>query len=210
MPRILKSAAPSESQFGLPDAAWGDIEGLTDGLPWDMQFGLLNASHVNNAKGDLEAMQEQVRIWREYGKTQKQILSAYEDVKAEQVSLAKETVRSRQNHAGMDLKASEAYYQHQAQMGILGQQRSNAADLAKTQERLGVRLENHRHGLNTRFLHDEYNQERGLADGRYQQRRSSLVDRYRAKLEQIRNPVQREQEFAPTPGRVLNFRRRSA
>jgi hypothetical protein len=208
--RILKPASSTPPEFGLPDAAWGDINGLTEGLPWDMQFGLLNASHVNNAKGDLEAMQEQVRIWKEYGKTQKQILEAYEDVKAEQVSLAKDTVRSRQAHAGMDLKASEAFYQHQAQMGILGQQRSNAADLAKTQERLGIRLENHRHGLNTRFLHDEYREERSLADGRYQQRRTSLVDRYRSKLEQIRNPAPRAQEFTPTPGRVLKFGRRSA
>jgi hypothetical protein len=201
--------APTKT-FGLPDNQWGEIESLTTGLPWDMKFGMLNAADINNAKGDLEAMQAQLAYWKEYGKTQRQTLDTYEDVKAEQVSLAKATMQSRKTHAALDLKASEAYYGHQAGMAIAGQQNTNAADLARLQQQLGIKLENHRHGLNKRFLHDEYGQERGLADERYNQKRRSLVDRYRSKLEGIRNPVQRESEFSPTPGRVLKFGRRSA
>jgi hypothetical protein len=202
--------SPSRSHsahFGLPNNQWGEIDSIGDGLPWDMTFGFLTPQMVSDAKGDLEAMKAQLQQWTEYSKTQQQTLDTYEDVKAKQVGLAKATMQSRQVIAGQDLKASEALYNHNSAMAILGQQNANAADLAMLQQQLGIRLQNHQLGNDRQYANDEFSQATTLSDARYEQKSSSLVQRYRDRIDSVRNPVRRETDYMPTPGRVLRFPR---
>jgi hypothetical protein len=206
----LDGGGRSVDRFGLKDHHWGEIEKLAEGLPWSVQHGLLNASDVNDAKGDLDALKAQRTYWREYGKTQRESLDVYLDVREEQLQLAKAMLKKREEAAQIDLKASDAVYRHRAQTAIYTQQDANNADLSRLQQELGIKLENSKHGNNRNYLNAEYDQEVNLDSARHTAKRQSLTERYTARLESIRNPARRESEFTPTPGRVLRFGRRAS
>lgn len=196
--------------FGLPNNEWSNIGGLSDGLPFDVKFGLLTPSDVSNAKGDLQAMEAQVQMQKEYFSTQQSLFDKWEEIRKIQVELAKLTMNGRYTIAQLDGKAAKQYHDHMAKMAILQQEVTNAQSLAETQRNYGIKLANHQLGLDRRFLGDQYKQERGFADAQYQQNRTRLADRFRSRLDRLNSPRnQQRTEYEPTPGRVLEFGRRA-
>jgi hypothetical protein len=204
-------SAGSDGHFGLPNNEWSNIGGLSDGLPFDVKFGLLTPSDVSNAKGDLQAMEAQVQMQKEYYSTQQSLFDKWEEIRRIQVELAKLTMNGRYTIAQLDGKAAKQYHDHMAKMAILQQEITNSQALAETQKNYGIRLANHQLGLDRRLLGDQYGQERGYADAQYQQNRTRLADRFRARLDRLNSPRnQQRAEYEPTQGRVLDFNRRAS
>jgi hypothetical protein len=204
------SASPT-TRYGLPDHKWREVGRLSSGLPWGLKYGLLSANDVSNAKGDLQAMDAQVGMQKEYLSIQEKLFDRWKEVQSIQAELAKITMDGRLSIAQLDAKTAERYYQHMARMAVLQAENVNAQALAQTQQLYGVQLANHRLANSRKLLGNEFEEETRYSDAQYENKRQGLASRFRAKMDALQSPRSRPaSEFEPTPNRILQFNRRAS
>lgn len=208
--RGLEGVTKPSEHFGLRDNKWSEVEKYANGLPWDFPLGQIGPDDVSNAGGDRTSLVAQLNHWKEYRKLQEQNLDTFADIQAERLTTAKAVLAARYADAQNDSKLNDAVYKHTSQMGVLAQKNLNSEELARLQMELGIKLEGHKHNLNRDYEQAQFGEQTSLESTRLEVRKTSLVDRYRSMRQQALTPSQKEETYAPTPGRVLRFGRRAS